>query len=100
MCYIYYIPSSVFSGFISVCPEGVMNRENILDMYAMPRHRAKLFANQIFKLFDKEGSGIINFRVTWFQSINGRSEMKYFQQFVLATNMTSCNSPEDKLRRE
>ena len=40
-----------------------MNRENILDMYAMPRHRAKLFANQIFKLFDKEGTGIINFRV-------------------------------------
>lgn len=51
------------SGFIAVCPEGVMNRENILDMYAMPRHRAKLFANQIFKLFDKDGTGIINFRV-------------------------------------
>ena len=57
------------SGFIAVCPEGVMNRENILDMYAMPRHRAKLFANQIFKLFDKEGTGIINFRVKIFHII-------------------------------
>ena len=68
------------SGFIAVCPEGVMNRENILDMYAMPRHRAKLFANQIFKLFDKEGTGIINFRVKkyYYKMESRTSNSEYF----------------------
>ena len=53
-----------FSGFISVCPTGMANKENILEMYAMPKHKAKIFINQIFKLFDKDGSGDITFRVT------------------------------------
>ena len=47
-----------------MCPEGIMTKDNILDMYAMPKHRAKIFINQIFKLFDKEGLGFITFRVS------------------------------------
>ena len=52
-----------YSGFIAVCPDGVLTRENIVDMYDMPKHRAKIFIDQIFKLFDKDGLGIIKFRV-------------------------------------
>jgi len=70
-----------FSGFMAVCPLGLLTMDNIYDMYAMPKHRAKIFINQIFKLFDKNNSGEITFR-----------------QFVLATNMTSCSSPTDKLK--
>ena len=52
-----------FSGFIAVCPQGVLDKDNVYDMYDMPKHRAKIFVNQIFKLFDKDGLGIITFRV-------------------------------------
>ena len=51
------------SGFMAVCPDGVLTRENIVDMYDMPKHRAKIFIDQIFKLFDKDGVGVIKFRV-------------------------------------
>merc|ERR1719270_49562 len=66
---------------MAVCPDGVLTRENIVDMYDMPKHRAKIFIDQIFKLFDKDGVGVIKFR-----------------HFVLATNMTTCNSVEEKLK--
>ena len=51
------------SGFMAVCPLGLLTMDNIYDMYAMPKHRAKIFINQIFKLFDKNNSGEITFRV-------------------------------------
>ena len=57
------MPSLYHSGFIAVCPEGVLTMDNVYDMYDMPKHRAKIFVNQIFKLFDKEGLGVITFRV-------------------------------------
>ena len=53
-----------FSGFISVCPSGFVDKENIVDLYDMPKKKAKIFINQIFKLFDKDGSGDISFRVS------------------------------------
>ena len=48
---------------MAVCPLGLLTMDNIYDMYAMPKHRAKIFINQIFKLFDKNNSGEITFRV-------------------------------------
>ena len=49
---------------MSVCPSGIVDKEKILDMYNMPRQKAIIFINQIFKLFDKDGSGTITFRVS------------------------------------
>jgi len=70
-----------FSGFKAVCPTGVLDRNGILEMYDMPMKTAIRFRDQIFRLFDKDNTGSVNFR-----------------EFVLATNMSSCQSAEDKLR--
>ena len=87
---------------MAVCPLGLLTMDNIYDMYAMPKHRAKIFINQIFKLFDKNNSGEITFRVRVEISISRYHclmiIMFSLQQFVLATNMTSCSSPTDKLK--
>ena len=40
-----------------------MTKDNILELYDMPKQKAMVFINQIFKMFDKDGSGSISFRV-------------------------------------
>jgi len=70
-----------FSGFIEVCPNGSLDREGIEQLYAMPRRNAKVFIDQMFRLFDRDGNGKIGFR-----------------EFVVATNLTTAGSAEDKLR--
>merc|ERR1712037_826122 len=51
------------------------------ELYAMPRRNAKVFIDQMFRLFDRDGNGKISFR-----------------EFVVATNLTTAGSAEDKLR--
>jgi hypothetical protein len=53
----------VLSGFMDVCPCGHLDRESITDMYAMPRRNAKIFIDQMFRLFDRDGDGTISFKV-------------------------------------
>ena len=52
-------------------------------MYSMilPVGNAKLFVDQIFRIFDKDGNGTIDFK-----------------EFMMATDMTASGSPEEKLR--
>ena len=47
------------------CPTGKMDRSKIESMYAMvlPLENAKSFVDQIFKIFDEDGDGTIDFRV-------------------------------------
>ena len=58
-----YAPSS---GFMDVCPNGHLDRNSIFDMYAMPRRNAKVFVDQMFRLFDRDGDGTISFKVGGF----------------------------------
>ena len=47
------------------CPTGKMDRAKIESMYAMvlPPKNAKSFVDQIFKIFDEDGDGTIDFKV-------------------------------------
>ena len=65
------------------CPDGQLGKDKILDMYSMilPVGNAKLFVDQIFRIFDKDGNGTIDFK-----------------EFMMATDMTASGSPEEKLR--
>ena len=42
-----------------------MTKEKVLDMYSMilPVANAKVFVDQIFRIFDKDGNGDIDFKV-------------------------------------
>ena len=93
---------------MDVCPSGHLDRENIMDMYAMPRRNAKIFIDQMFRLFDIDGDGTVSFKVrTHVHSLSCFTSKTivsitpgltlFYQEFVLATNMTTCGSAEDKL---
>merc|ERR1719189_2985335 len=47
----------------------------------LPVENAKVFVEQIFRIFDKDGNGSIDFK-----------------EFMLATDMTASGTPEEKLR--
>jgi len=72
-----------FKGFKVDCPDGELGKDKILDMYSMilPVGNAKVFVDQIFRIFDKDGNGTIDFK-----------------EFMLATDMTASGTPEEKLR--
>ena len=53
----------VFRGFMDVCSNGNLDKEGMMDMYAMPRREAKVFIDQMFLMFDKDGNGTISFKV-------------------------------------
>ena len=85
-------------GFKQDCPDGQLSKDKILEMYSMilPAGNAKVFVDQIFRIFDKDGNGSIDFKV-------GSSHMLCFlqspaQEFMMATDMTASGSPEEKLR--
>ena len=85
-----------FSGFIDVCPSGEIDRQSIADIYAMPKRNADKFIDQMFKMFDQDGDGNISFRV-WREGRVG-DKISICQEFVLATNLTTAGSAEDKLK--
>ncbi len=72
-----------YKGFKADCPDGTLSKTKILDVYAaiLPAGNARVFVDQIFRIFDKDGNGSIDFR-----------------EFMLATDMTASGTPEEKLR--
>ena len=52
-------------GFKQDCPDGQLGKDKILEMYSMilPAGNAKVFVDQIFRIFDKDGNGSIDFKV-------------------------------------
>ena len=52
-----------FRGFIEVCPTGVLTKEDIMQMYMMPKSQAKVFIDEMFTLFDADGNGTVCFKV-------------------------------------
>ena len=51
------------------CPDGELGKDKILDMYSMilPVGNARVFVDQIFRIFDKDGNGTIDFKVRTYQ---------------------------------
>ena len=62
------VNSSVFCRvFQADCPDGKLYKSKIIDMYAMiiPRKNASILVDHIFRVFDKDSNGFIDFRVNW-----------------------------------
>lgn len=71
-------------GFMADCPDGRMNRPKMKEMFAaiMPKGASgDQMLDQLFRIFDKDGDGSIDFK-----------------EFMIATDMSSCGDPEEKLR--
>lgn len=70
-------------GFKADCPDGKLTPEKFTEMYKgfFPNGNAKEFCEHVFRLFDADKNGYIDFK-----------------EFLLAINVTSCGTPEEKLR--
>jgi len=76
-------------GFMEDCPDGNMDKEKMKNMFNTitasdeeeSQSGADAFLEQLFRIFDKNGDGSIDFK-----------------EFMVATDMTSRGDPEEKLR--
>lgn len=71
-----------YKGFIKDCPSGQLCRKKFIEVYSgfFPDGNADEFCTHVFRTFDKDNSGIID-----------------FNEFLLAINITSSGKPEEKL---
>merc|ERR1712001_446015 len=71
-----------YEGFLKDCPSGELSKEKFIAMYSkiFPSGNADNFSQNIFRTFDTNNSGTIDFR-----------------EFMLALHATSHGSPEEKL---
>lgn len=69
-------------GFYQDCPNGQLTRKKFLEVYKQffPSGNAETFCDHVFRTFDQDNSGAIDFK-----------------EFLLAINVTSSGSPEQKL---
>jgi len=71
-----------YKGFIRDCPSGQLSKKKFIEVYSsfFPDGNAEAFCNHVFRTFDKDTSGKIDFK-----------------EFLLAINITSGGKPEEKL---
>merc|ERR1711915_159682 len=71
-----------YEGFLKDCPSGELSKEKFIAMYSkiFPSGNADNFSQNIFRTFDTNNSGTIDFR-----------------EFMLALHVTSSGTPEEKL---
>lgn len=48
-----------------MCPGGALDKEGIMAMYLMPRDKAKVFIDEMFRMFDADGNGTVSFKVSF-----------------------------------
>ena len=62
-----YINVLCLRGFRQDCPRGVLERETLEQMYSsfLPGGQWKLFVDQLFRVFDKDSDGNIDFMVRY-----------------------------------
>jgi len=72
-----------YKGFRQDCPNGTLSPTKFVDMYKLffPSGNAEQFCDHVFRTFDTDKSGTIDFR-----------------EFLLAIDVTSAGAPEEKLK--
>ena len=72
-----------YAGFLNDCPTGRLTQKQFFDMYKMliPNGNAEEFCQHVFRTFDTDHNGYID-----------------FLEFLLAINITSAGTPEEKLK--
>ena len=70
------------AGFLSDCPDGQLTKTQFVEMYTkiFPGGNAEKFSENVFRTFDTDRSGSIDFR-----------------EFMLALHVTSSGTAEEKL---
>ena len=71
-----------FKGFRKEVPNGHLSKSHLTNLFrkVFEDGNAQTFTNHIFRIFDKDNNGTIDFK-----------------EFMIATDMTSSGSPEEKL---
>ncbi|XP_013380849.1 neuronal calcium sensor 2 [Lingula anatina] len=71
-----------YKGYMKDCPEGSLTRSKFLDLYSefFPDSKAKSFYEHVFRTFDEDNSGAIDFK-----------------EFLVAISITKSGEPEEKL---
>ena len=71
-----------YKGFMEDCPDGKLTPDSFMHIYGNTflTGNAKEFCDHVFRTFDKDKNGFID-----------------FTEFLLAIHVTSSGSPEDKL---
>jgi Ca2+-binding EF-hand superfamily protein len=72
-----------FSKFKIDCPDGQLGKDKMVQIFNLnlPDDEADAFVYQMFRIFDKDGNGEIDFR-----------------EFMMATDLTQASTPQAKLR--
>ena len=72
-----------YKGFKQDCPNGRLTPPKFVDMYKLffPSGNAEQFCDHVFRTFDTDKNGFIDFR-----------------EFLLAIDVTSAGTPEEKLK--
>ena len=90
-----------FRDFKKDCPTGLLEKKKILELYEqiLPEGKGntKFFAEQIFRLFDMDRNGVIDFKVPLF-FVKSLPQNIENQEFMVAIDMTAEGSPEEKLK--
>ena len=73
----------LYNGFLKECPNGKMNQQQLCQMYKQifPNGNPKTFSKHLFRSFDLDKNGYVD-----------------FSEFLLAINITSSASVEEKIR--
>lgn len=71
-----------FKGFRKECPGGHLTRSHLASLFrkAFSEDNGDVFANHIFRIFDKDGNGFLDFK-----------------EFLMAINVTTCNTLTEKM---
>ncbi|GAA57845.1 neuronal calcium sensor 2, partial [Clonorchis sinensis] len=80
VCYVY--STSPLQRQVRDCPSGQLSKKKFIEVYSgfFPDGNAEEFCTHVFRTFDKDNSGRIDFK-----------------EFLLAINITSGGDPEEKL---
>jgi len=72
-----------YKGFLEDCPDGELSKDHLVEIYSQifPGGNSSRFCEHVFGTFDTDRSGTIDFR-----------------EFMLALHVTSCGTPEEKIR--
>lgn len=72
-----------FGNFREECPNGKLTKNHLHSLFKkiFPGGDSEVFCNHIFRIFDSDGNGFLDFK-----------------EFLMALDVTSCRSEEEKLQ--